>query len=694
MSAPEEPSAPPPAPAKKEKRAKTPKAMKVLMEEFRALERVAASGSNDLGLARVDLIGEELTRWRLCLRFKAGSILQSGLDAYGEMLGDREGRNVLDLRLFFPDSYPEDPPEVLVHEPRLAEDNNTLVSPNGVVHSVLLGHDWSKALRVVDVLKDTLLRLQISHARVDQPERLVRPYYGKSDTAENCPLMTSRLETLNSFDKAVHVLSSAQAKEEYGDGVVGDIEHSDRISLSHGVMSELYTEHTKYPIIFELRTHEGRVRHMGISEVDPFIEYLPSDTIIAPDWVVKELCCTPTVPARLRCVELPAIQTLLLQPRTKTFYEDMQTCQGSTAVTQGTQAILNAALRDSKLTALTVNTGTRMLLPVPGKKAVHMFEVLDVHPTGAVRLISSDSDQWEITFKVDFAPAPDHEDDDDKATRRGRKEERLHTKKLQEEKKQTELEKQREEERHTAALMQRLQIEDETPSIGKKGEIDVKIAFPDGKVLDAKFSEGMKVRSVAAFAVLHAPWTEEHGLTTEMLKLSTAFPKKTLSLDADITKKELHRQRILISEGDAAVDDDDSDEDLYVAEDDVHAPTTLSYAQQQPAAQMEAVRKSPPPAAPPAAATEPYHGLPPGLVDDSVFDKPVGGGAPAVPGAPSHTDPLLSRSESGGDADFPRSSTSRLEQAWQNSAANTKQRDTERREEAMLKVCVQKKANK
>eukprot|EP01061_Rhynchopus_euleeides_P003222 TRINITY_DN12495_c0_g1_i1.p1 TRINITY_DN12495_c0_g1~~TRINITY_DN12495_c0_g1_i1.p1 ORF type:complete len:706 (+),score=303.81 TRINITY_DN12495_c0_g1_i1:45-2162(+) len=641
---------------KREKR-QTPeeRCREVLMNEFRELERFASR--NEAGIARADLVDQELTRWRVCLRFKPDSLLQKGLNKYAEMLGD-EGRNILDLRFFFPSNYPASPPDVMIHEPRLRplESVNKLVSFNGKVHTLLMGSDWKDEYRVRDIITDLALRLLTAVAEVDVPERLVRPYYGKRETQDNCPLEVSNFATENNFDCQMKVLAASDARAQYGTSCIGDIEHSDRISLPTCMMQTLYGEECKMPIIFELRTQGGQVRHMGISDTLAFVDYLPKDMVIAPDWVVRELHVHPQYPVRLRCVSLPAVRNLLLQPRSSKFYDDMKKCQNtdSNAVGKGTQAILNAALRDSKLTALTVHSGVRIKIPVPGGSVDHMFEVLDVQPAGAVRLIASDSDQWEIEFKLEFAPAPDHEDDEDKEERDAKKAQRLQKKKQAEEKILTELEEQKREQRFNTSLAQRLQFEDETPNVGKQGEVELKLRLPDGSNLDGKFKEGMKISSIAAFVMIRAQWVEDNGVTIDGIQLSTAFPKKTLDHNDAITKKDLHRQRINVSECYADTPDDEADEDEYVAED-----TDMGCAMDLPA-----VPVAPVPAAVPTPALPPTIGGPPV-------------GPPCGIDSPTHLDvnaPL----------DFPRTSTDVLQQAWLTAASKDAERATIRDEEANM----------
>ena len=604
------------------------------MEEFRDVEGLVKRG--DVHVARVELIDGELLRWRLCLRFKPDTLIQQGLNRYGEMLGDSSKRNILDLRLYFPPDYPTTPPVAMIHEPRLKDEEtlNRLVSFNGKLHTLLLSGDWKDTCRVRDIVSDAQLRLVVANADIAEEAKLVRPYHGKCANQENCPLVAANYPTVNNFDRTVNVISSSFAREQYGNSCIGNIEHSDRISLSTGVMKDLYSEESVSPIIFEMRTQEGRVRHMGISDTLAFVDYLPIDTVIAPDWVVAELYVHSQFPVRLRCVELPAIKTLLLQPRSKQFYKDMEAAQtdyaGSApaqenAMGKNTQAVLNAALRDSKLTALTVHCGVRIKIPVGGRQIDHMFEVLDVNPSGAVRLISSTSDSWEIQFKVEFAPAPDHEDDEDRGERDARKTQRLQAIEQEKEKRLTEMEEQKREERFNTSLMQRLQIEDETPNIGKQGEIAVKLGMPDGKSLDGKFKAGMKVQSIIHFIMLNSEWVESKGILMETIKLT--MPRHKAFENSDVLTAEVfHRTRINVAEG--AEDAGEAEEEIYLPEDTEMAEPALA-----------------------AVA------------------------APLVSSPTSHVD---------ANSDLPRTTTDALEQAWLNSGERAQKRTNFREEDAQV----------
>eukprot|EP01059_Diplonema_ambulator_P005686 TRINITY_DN15469_c0_g2_i1.p1 TRINITY_DN15469_c0_g2~~TRINITY_DN15469_c0_g2_i1.p1 ORF type:complete len:647 (+),score=112.91 TRINITY_DN15469_c0_g2_i1:68-2008(+) len=506
-----------------------------LSVEFRQIE-----GMRGKDFPSVDLVDEDLCKWKVTMKFHEGSVLQRELNHYGDKMVADKTKKVLDVRLYFPHDYPQCPPEVRVHEPRV-NSSCELITFGGIFKTVLLGHDWTETLTAKDIITDIHLRLSMCEVSLAPPSRLLRPYHDKPKSQDPVSLRSSAFPTVNNFDMEFKVIPAREAGATFG---ISDLDESDRICLPASLMSKLYTEHTKLPIIFEIKTQEGRVRHMGISDKHSFVEHLPSDTVIVPDWINSEL----RIPHRsmlvnIRCVQLKPVEQLLLQPHNASFYKDVEACShlGSN------QAILNQAMKDSKLTALTVNTAVKIEVPKPGGSVSHLLEILNVHPPGAARVIAGGEDEWDISFKVDFAPAPDFEDEEDYKKRMSEIEGRMLTKEKAKERRMTEEMKARREELSNLVMMQRCALEDEMPNVGKKGEVEVKLAFPDGTQLDGKFKDGTSVSNITAFIMINSDWVINECVERSSLTLSSAYPKKTFTEADTITAKDLHRNRLMVN---------------------------------------------------------------------------------------------------------------------------------------------------
>eukprot|EP01060_Flectonema_neradi_P017553 TRINITY_DN2441_c0_g1_i2.p1 TRINITY_DN2441_c0_g1~~TRINITY_DN2441_c0_g1_i2.p1 ORF type:complete len:570 (+),score=113.17 TRINITY_DN2441_c0_g1_i2:44-1753(+) len=482
--------------------------------------------------AGVTLVDEDLTKWSIKLRFSPETELQQGLEDYAQRMADPK-KNVLQLRLYFPSDYPLSPPEVRIFEPVMVP-NPLFTFGGGVVKTILLGHDWSSKLKVVDFITDFKLRLLDSNSRVHDAQHTVRPYPIKPATQEALSIRTSAFPTTNNFEKTVRVLPVTDCPAR---------ELSDRISLPTSAMHTLYQPNTKLPLIFELKTQEGRVHHMGISSDQPFMDVIKDDEVVIPKWVLQNLYVPhPSISLNLRCVELKAAERILLQPRSKTFYEDMEACKhlGST------ETILNIAMKDSYLTALTVNSTIRIKLPKPDGAVDHSLEVLDTHPPGAVRLISTDT-QWEIAFKVEFVPAPDYEDIEDQTAREAAIAKRTMEASVKKEVADQKIAAAQQEMLMTLITMEKLRYEDETPNIGKNGDVNIKINLPNGQTLDGKFKEGSTFANVAAFVILNSTWSEDTYTLLTNIEFRTTMPPKKWSHSDKVTKSDHHRQRLMVS---------------------------------------------------------------------------------------------------------------------------------------------------
>ena len=480
----------------------------------------------------ISLVDEDLTKWAIRLKFLENTELQQGLNAYAKRMADPK-KNCMELRLYFPSDYPLSPPEVRIFEPVMIP-NPLFTFGGGVVKTILLGHDWSSKLKVIDFITDFKLRLLDSNCQVHNAQHTVRSYPIKPATQEAVSVRTSAFPTTNNFEKTVRVLPVTDCPAR---------ELSDRISLPISAMHTLYQPNTKLPLIFELKTQEGRVHHMGISSDQPFMEVLKDDEVVVPTWVLQNLNVPhPSMSLNLRCVELKAAERILLQPRSKTFYDDMESCKhlGST------ETILNIAMKDSYLTALTVHSTIRIKLPKPEGAVDHSLEVLDTHPPGAVRLISTDT-QWEIAFKVEFVPAPDYEDQEDQTARETAIAKRTMEASVKQQVADQKLAAAQQEMLMTLITMEKLRYEDQTPNIGKNGEISIKINLPNGQILDGKFKEGVTFANVASFVILNSSWSEDnYTLMTNIEFRTTMPPKKWLHTDK-ITKSDHHRQRLMVS---------------------------------------------------------------------------------------------------------------------------------------------------
>eukprot|EP01064_Diplonema_japonicum_P001732 TRINITY_DN1114_c5_g1_i1.p1 TRINITY_DN1114_c5_g1~~TRINITY_DN1114_c5_g1_i1.p1 ORF type:complete len:653 (+),score=156.04 TRINITY_DN1114_c5_g1_i1:56-2014(+) len=507
-----------------------------LKTEYQQLET-----SRGKDVYKVDLVEENLCVWEVRMKFQEGTNIQKELDHYGDKVLADKTKKCLVLRLYFPGDYPVAPPEVRVVEPRL-DYFCEVVTFGGVFKTVLIGHDWTENLTARDIVKDIHLRLAMCEVKIAPASRLLRPYHPKHPSQDPNAFRSSSFPTVNNFNMQFKVIPAKEAANTFH---ISGLDESDRICLPTSLMPNLYHEHTKLPIIFEIATQEGRVRHMGISDKHSFVEYLPANTVIVPDWIHAELrIAHKSMDVNVRCVQLKAVEQLLLQPHDASFYKDMEACSGI----GNTQAVLNQAMKDSKLTALTVNSAVKIEVPKPGGAVSHMLEILHVYPPGAGRLISSAAeDQWEVSFKVEFAPAPDFEDEDDYKKRMNEIETRMLTKERAKAQIASQTENARREELMNTVMMQRCELEDEMPSVGKRGEVDVKLTLPDGTQMDGKFKEGAKVSSITAFIMINADWVLNETVERSTITLSTAFPKKQLSVDETITTKDLHRQRVMVS---------------------------------------------------------------------------------------------------------------------------------------------------
>ncbi|KAJ9470854.1 hypothetical protein DIPPA_12132 [Diplonema papillatum] len=514
-----------------------------IVQELRETEQLVGRD-----VESVELIDKDLMRWRLRIKFKPDTPIQKGIEAYAQRLAD-PAKKAMDVRVHFSKAYPNYPPEVTIAEPRIAFESCNFVSFGGKLNTPLLSVDWNSFLTMRDVIQDVTMKLLGSGAEVDVPRRTIRPYHEKPFDQDPVSFQKQDFPTVNKFERQMVMKAASTISKE----VQEKLQLSDRISFSPALMNELYAEQNELPLIFEIQSHNGQVRHAGISDAFAFIDYVPQDTVIVPDWVMEEFrfSLSAAPPCTVRCVSLQAARRALLQPRGNGFYEDIKD-----------EAGLNSAFENSKLTALTAHSGVR--IRVPGTDRVHMMEVLDVYPPGAVRLISADFTQ-EIKCKVTFVPAPDFEDAEDKTQRL----ETVEAKIRENEKKKTDRESALAEKARVAKLnriaMLRCELED-AGVLRRKGDVAVKLTFPDGSQVDGSFTAGRKVRDMVEFAMVASDWVVDDVVTLPNVMLLTVFPKpQELSPDDEISKS-LHRSRILVQKRYPEVDDasergDDSESD-------------------------------------------------------------------------------------------------------------------------------------
>ena len=464
--------------------------------------------------------------WTIKMKFDANSPLQLQLTEYARSIQD-ESRDCLVVNCRFGCGYPNVPPEFTLRNPRLKYLSAPVSFGGRIAHGMLTPGKWNPDCELSVVIEDIHSMFERSTAEVCKDSSHIRGY-----ESNEAPNLLQRLETMewpteNDFDGKYICHSSATSMEEFGIFLDSDF---DRIVLPGDEANRIYGGNAvSLPLIFEITTENGRKRHCGTSPSNGFEQFLPSGHVILPEWVFRDLFLSDKSSVRIRCVEVPAISFVKLQPHSKTFYQDAALCES-------TQSALQSGLKG--MAALTEDTTVSITLKTSQGDRPHQFEVVKIEPAAAVRLICEDPNE-EIEFKVDFTAAPDHEESEDRTTR------------MREQAKRFQHMQQKEREEAERAAAKRKQVYEKMikgfTDLLKEGNIEVSFKMPDGETLRGRFPEGEDTRMMYAFVACNSKWAKEKFLLPHQMELATTFPKKII--EVGVINSSIHRALVAASEG-------------------------------------------------------------------------------------------------------------------------------------------------
>eukprot|EP01060_Flectonema_neradi_P027290 TRINITY_DN3689_c0_g2_i1.p1 TRINITY_DN3689_c0_g2~~TRINITY_DN3689_c0_g2_i1.p1 ORF type:complete len:1081 (+),score=249.30 TRINITY_DN3689_c0_g2_i1:69-3311(+) len=464
--------------------------------------------------------------WTVKMRFPPDSSLQKQLTAYAQGIQD-ESADCLVICVRFSAQYPSVPPELTLKNPRLKYLSAAVSFGGRIAHGALTPSSWNSDCEISSILKDVHSMFERSTAEICKDTSHIRGYDAHDDDNLFQRLETTVWPTENNFDGQYTCHSSETSLNEFGVFLSSDF---DRIVLPADAANRIYGGNAVVlPLIFEITAPNGRKRHCGTSTSNGFEPFLPSGHVIVPDWIFRDLFLTDNCSVRIRCVELPPISFVKLQPHSKTFYRDAALCDS-------TQASLQRGLKG--MAALTEDTTVAIMLQTTQGDIPHHFEVVKIEPAAAARLIAENPDD-EIEFKVDFTAAPDHEEDEDRASRMREQAKRL----------QAVQQKQREK-AERLANSKKLRYEKLITgfrNLIKEGSVEVSFKMPDGETIRGKFPEGEDTRMLYAFVACNSKWAQCKHLLPHQIELATMFPRKIIEVGA--IDKTYHRAMVAASEG-------------------------------------------------------------------------------------------------------------------------------------------------
>eukprot|EP01064_Diplonema_japonicum_P005498 TRINITY_DN13665_c0_g1_i1.p1 TRINITY_DN13665_c0_g1~~TRINITY_DN13665_c0_g1_i1.p1 ORF type:complete len:947 (+),score=201.80 TRINITY_DN13665_c0_g1_i1:82-2922(+) len=480
-----------PSPAFKKKKAPPPHALTLrtiarrLASEY---SHIRSTVSPTGPITSITLPDDTFCSWLVHMSFP-GTAFQRELDELSR--STHVGKHLV-LSVKFPHGYPMIPPTVAVVEPRVKYQTVPVSFGGKVAIHGLTRTGWQETGESVE---NVLLNVhkEFENAEVCRQTCLIKGY--GEEVIERTD--TSDWETANGFDgRYVACVPPAPF------GVVCSDEY-DRIVLPAEAATILYGGRLTLPLIFEVSTDNGRKRHCGISK-EGFQKALPSGHVVLPSWVAADLFVKQGDAVRVRCVSVPQVKFVKLQPHSKEFYTDAALCDSpAEALQRGLKGM--ASLTQDTTVPITLET-------MEGPK-LHFFEVKKLNPSGAARLITENPDE-EIEFKVDFEAAPDHEEEEDRLANEAKL-------RVKQEKEAQRVLKQ-------AMNMERKyqkQIEDLQTLLVDEGDINMQIRFPDGEVLRCGLPTGSDVKLLFVHAACRSKWAVQNKLLPNKIRLFTSFPR-------------------------------------------------------------------------------------------------------------------------------------------------------------------------
>eukprot|EP00928_Gymnodinium_smaydae_P027561 TRINITY_DN21282_c0_g3_i1.p1 TRINITY_DN21282_c0_g3~~TRINITY_DN21282_c0_g3_i1.p1 ORF type:complete len:721 (-),score=130.61 TRINITY_DN21282_c0_g3_i1:100-2262(-) len=537
-------------------------AFRRIMAEFRGT-RTAMSKKEQPLLMKVEPVNDDLMTWDVHMKLPPESSLQRSLDNLASNLFD-EGRDRLFMQIRFPPQYPQKPPEFWVRQPRLKYRSGVPVTFGGrICNKLLTSEHWGPQLRITEVLDAIRESLVEAGAEVDIAVSTVKP--GQDYVVRHPQLhrmATENIPSANDFHQpSLRVLSAEDAVAFFGTDLTPLIE-SDRIALSFDFAQELYGRAERgqvleQPMMFEIKTATGMKRHCGLFN---FMLGLERNQALLPKWVMESIQVENHDTVQVRGVRLPLIQYVKIQPHTAEFYDAV--------ATSGQEAgpLLTESLR--KCSALTEDT------PVPIEIGDNIFyvQVEQLQPSGAVRIIDTDV-TTDFSFKVDFEPAPDLEDEESRAAKAKFLLEKYKAK-AEAEKARKELQVGRIED----AKLKRIEVlkTELTSAVnrvwdgafpdGSNGDVELRLRYPDGTTAMVKFPEGVPAPALMQIA-LCSEWASKARPWNVILSIPFPPPSRILGLQDKITK-DMHRGSIAVREERPP----DDAEELLAAADTFQAP--------------------------------------------------------------------------------------------------------------------------
>lgn len=473
-------------------------------------------------IVKCEPVEDNMMKWVVHMKFDAESALQMSLVQYAEHLMDPSRERIV-LQVRFPPSYPMTAPEFWVQQPRLKSMRGLPVTFNGRVCSPMLTtENWNPSLRVSQVLEALRLTMVDAGAVVDRSVAMVDV---DASYLEPPPALhrtaTDTVATANDFYKPeLRCVSST-----WFQGL--SLEDGDRIGLPHAYAQEIFSRpRFESPLLFEVKTTTGMRRYCGLYD---FVAGLDPGLCLLPSWLLESMHLQDGDQVRVRCVSLPLIDFVRIQPHTCGFYTAVRESGGDA------KSLLTRSLQ--RLTALTEDT------PVPIEVAGrdYMVQVEELRPAGAVRIIDTDVENY-FAFEVDFDPAPDLEDAGKLQERDDFLKARVRARIAEERERKTTAARELAEAKRRR--FRELQAHCLAACRASTGDIECGLRFPDGSKLSARFSEGTPVVALAAL-VLQSHWAEE-TMPWDIV-LSVAPERRVLGL-GDLISKDLHRCAILVQE--------------------------------------------------------------------------------------------------------------------------------------------------
>lgn len=496
-----------------------------LMAELKGTNKQMQEGQLPWLLA-CSTVDDNLMKWTASMTFPEESELQKSLNSYAAHRFD-ESQNKLTFQVRFTPEYPMIAPEIWLNTPRLKYARGSSITFGGrVCIQMLTSSAWNPTTKMADVFREVQSCLLSEGATVDT-SGVIKPYLEPPPMLER--LATTAYPTANDFQvDGVQVLSPFEAGPFFGN--LDRVEATDKIALSMQHGRRIYEgARLQTPLMFEVKTQRGRKTHCGIFD---FMAGLPDDICILPKWVMDDIGIKERDVVRVRGVALDLIQHVKVQPHSIDFYHAVQQSGNEPAV------LLTETLR--RFSALTEDTS----IPIEIGSEVHSIQIVELRPKAAVRIIDTDVVN-DFEFKVETEFAPNLESEEDK---KAREEEILAHEKARRLRREEELAEGKD--RREKAIRRHFErardaAKKEAGSTdGKDGNVSVRLSFPGGSHVDAKFPDGASAVAIMAF-VLASEWADERNPWS--VRLLCNFPRRCLTNEDRVTT-EMNRSVVSVHE--------------------------------------------------------------------------------------------------------------------------------------------------